>query len=149
MAAASTIFARFHEAVGRLTPRNVLDTDPEMLRAAGLSAAKVSYLIDLSQRVLGGLDLSFPNRSDAEITRELTAVKGIGPWSAKMFMMFHLGRLDVCPWEDLGVRLAVAQFYGVPENAAQKWLKKKSEEWSPFNSVAARVLWRARRVSAP
>lgn len=147
MAAASTIFSRFQEAVGTLSPKHVLDTHPDDLRTAGLSAAKVSYVTDLSERVLAGLDLSFPSASDDEIAKALTAIKGIGPWSAKMFMMFHLGRLDVCPREDLGIRLAVAQFYGVPEKEAAKWLKRKQAEWSPFNSVSARVLWRARRLS--
>lgn len=148
MAAASTIFGRFKETVGELTPRHVLRSNPDDLRAAGLSMAKVSYVIDLAERVNAGLDLRFASETDMEITSALTAIKGIGPWSAKMFMMFHLGRLDVCPHEDLGIRLAVAQFYGVPEKEAGKWLKTKASEWAPYNSVAARVLWRARRLSS-
>lgn len=149
MAAATTIFGRFTDLVGNLTPESVLAANPDELRASGLSMAKVSYVTDLAERVRAGLDLRFTNESDSEIATALTEIKGIGPWSAKMFMMFHLGRLDVCPHEDLGVRLAVAQFYGVPEKDAAKWLKQKSLKWAPYNSVAARVLWRARRLSMP
>lgn len=148
MAAATTIFARLQNTLGTIAPERVLEAPLEQLRGAGLSQSKCAYLVDLSERVLAGLDLRFQDATDEEVVRALTEVKGIGPWSAKMFLMFHLGRLDVCPWEDLGIRLAVAQFYGVPEPEAGKWLQTKQVEWSPYNSVAARILWRARRLQA-
>lgn len=146
LAAATTIFGRLEATIGGLSPDRILQAPMEQLRAAGLSQSKCGFLVDLSERVLAGLDLAFEDQSDEEIVRALTAVKGIGPWSAKMFLMFHLARLNVCPWEDLGVRLAVAQFYGVPESGAAKWLRVKQADWAPYNSVAARVLWRARRL---
>ncbi len=149
--AGRTIYARFEAAVGgagTVRPATVLAAGEDALRGAGLSRAKARYVLDLAARVESGdLDLgSLADLDDDAVVAALTAVQGIGAWTAKMFLLFHLGRPDVCPWEDLGVRLAVQRFYGVPEKQAAAWLRDEARaRWSPYNSAAARVLWTARR----
>lgn len=149
MAAARTIQGRVVKLLGgTITPRRVLNRSPEALRGAGLSRAKAAYVLDLADKTLRG-DVEFerfPSMPDEEILQELTAVKGIGDWTAKMFLMFHLHRPDVwCP-EDLGLRMAVARVYKVPEPKAAKVMERQREAWSPYNSVAARVLWQSRHA---
>lgn len=149
LAAGRTIFARFRDAVGgAVTPDGVLGAGEAVLRGAGLSGQKTAYVLDLAAKVVDGdLDLEgLADRDDEAAVAALTEVKGIGVWSAKMHLLFHLGRPDVCPWEDLGVRLAVERFYGVPEKDAAAWIRDEARpNWSPYNSLAARVLWNARR----
>lgn len=148
MAAARTIYGRFEQAVGRVAPQEVMQAGEPALRAAGLSTQKTTYLLDLAARCASGeLDLAgLQEMEDTLAVLALTQVRGIGVWSAKMFLIFHLHRPDVCPHEDLGVRLAVEKFYGVPEKEAAKWLQEREAAWSPWNSLAARVLWHARRA---
>ena len=147
LAAGTTIFGRVAQATGP-TPDGVLAAGEVRLRAAGLSRAKASYVLDLAARVAdGSLDLdALADLDDAAATAALIQVRGIGVWSAKMHLIFHMGRPNVCPWEDLGVRLAVERFYGVPMPETTKWLKAQQHAWSPHNSLAARVLWAARRA---
>ncbi len=147
IAAGRTIWARVADLTGS-TPEGFLQAGEERLRAAGLSRQKTTYLLDLSQRVLDGMNLdALSAMPDDHVIRELTKVKGIGVWSAKMHLLFHIGRLDVCPWEDLGVRLGVERYYGVPEKQAAKWIQDEAQpKWSPYCSLAARVLWSARRA---
>ncbi len=152
LAAGRTIYGRFEAAVGTVAPAHILAAGEETLRGAGLSGQKTSYLLDLSGRVQDGLlHIDALHAMDDEAaTAALVAVKGIGVWTAKMFLLFHLGRLDVCPWEDLGVRLSVERFYGLPEKEAAAWIRHDAQaRWSPYNSLAARVLWNARRVVEP
>jgi DNA-3-methyladenine glycosylase II len=148
MAAARTIHARLVAALGgKVTPRRVLNRSPEQLRAAGLSRAKADFILDLADKTLRReVEFDrFPEMPDDAILAELTAVKGIGPWTAKMFLLFHLHRPDVFAPEDLGLRLAVAEAYGVPASKAAKVMERQRPAWSPYNSVAARVLWQSRR----
>lgn len=148
MAAGQTIWSRV-EAATDGTPEGFVAAGEQRLRAAGLSRQKAAYCLDLAARTLeGSLDWdALAALDDDEATRTLTAVKGIGTWTAKMFLIFHLGRPDVCPWEDLGVRLAVQRFYDVPATDTARWLRDEAcPRWSPHNSLAARVLWNARRA---
>jgi DNA-3-methyladenine glycosylase II len=149
MAAARTIDARFVKLLGgKVTPRRVLDRTPEELRTAGLSRMKADFILDLADKTQRG-DVEFarfPAMEDQEILHELTLVKGIGPWTAKMFLMFHLHRPDVLAHEDLGLRLAVAETYGVAPKQAAATMLKLAPSWSPYCSVAARVLWASRRA---
>ncbi len=150
MAAARTIQGRVVRLLGgRITPRRILNRTPEQLRSAGLSRMKSNFVLDLADKTLRG-DVEFGRFAampDEAILEELTAVKGIGDWTAKMFLMFHLHRPDVwCP-EDLGLRVAVAHAYGVPETKAVKVMEERRGAWSPYNSVAARVLWQSRRAA--
>jgi len=146
--AAASIYARLLERFGGRapTPEEVLADDPEALRtAAGLSHAKVRYLRSLAEHVLDG-SLRLDHLSDLpddEVIAELTAVKGIGEWSAHMFMMFHLHRPDVLPVGDLGIRRAVKIHYGLAELPTPAELTEIAEPWRPHRTLACIYLWRS------
>jgi DNA-3-methyladenine glycosylase II len=126
------------------TPQEILDEEPEELRAAvGLSRAKVSFLRSLAEHVTSGeLDLDHvATLSDDELIAELTAVKGIGEWSAHMFLMFQLQRPDVLATGDLGVRRGVERAYGLEQLPSALELTELAEPWRPYRSAACRVLW--------
>ena len=128
------------------TPQEILDEDPETLRAAaGFSRAKVVYLRSLAEHVLGGqLELErLTELSDDEAIRELTAVKGIGEWTAHMFLMFTLQRPDVLPVGDLGVRNAAMKAYGLDAPPAPAELEAIAEAWRPHRTRASLYLWRS------
>jgi DNA-3-methyladenine glycosylase II len=143
--AARAIYGRLLELFGGKTPtpQRLLDADPEAIRAAGLSRPKVGYLRSLAEHVISGdLDLEhFDSMSDEEVTREITAVKGLGQWSADMFLMFHLGRPDVLPVGDLGVRRAVQRAYGLETMPSAEELEALGERWRPYRSLASLYLW--------
>jgi DNA-3-methyladenine glycosylase II len=128
------------------TPAEVLSDDPEELRAAaGLSRAKVSYLRSLAEHVISGeLELErLDELGDEEVVAELVAVKGLGLWTAQMFLMFHLERPDVLPVGDLGIRRAIERAYaleGPPDPAAMEAI---AEPWRPHRTLACRYLWRS------
>lgn len=150
MAAAATIHGRLVKTLGgTVTPRRVLNRTPDQLRGAGLSRAKAAYVLDLADKTLRReVEFDrFPGMADDAILEELTAVKGIGDWTAKMFLMFHLHRPDVLPHEDLGLRLAVADVYGVAMEDTADFMRKKRAAWSPYCSVASRLLWQSRRAA--
>jgi DNA-3-methyladenine glycosylase II len=148
-AAAGTIWRRVLDLFdGNMpTPPQLIKIDDQKLRDVGLSWAKVRYVKDLAQHVLDGrLDLehisTMPNE---QVIEQLTAVKGIGEWSAHMFMMFGLGRLDILPVGDLGVRKAVMNLYGLnelPDPARMVTIANKNE-WHPYESVASWYLWQS------
>jgi DNA-3-methyladenine glycosylase II len=125
------------------TPGELISTDEELLRACGLSGPKVRYLRDLAKRVVsGGLDLrALHDQPDEEVIRQITAVKGLGQWSADMFLMFHLGREDVLPVGDLGVRRAVERAYDLPEIPDAETLQNIARPWSPHRTLASFYLW--------
>jgi DNA-3-methyladenine glycosylase II len=128
------------------TPQQVLDADPDQMRvAAGLSRAKTSFLRSLAEHVLSGqLELERMNKlGDDEVIAELVAVKGIGEWSAHMFLMFHLRRPDVMAVGDLGIRRAVQIAYGMAELPDAAALHALSEPWRPYRTLACRYLWRS------
>ena len=146
--AARAIYGRLTDRFdGRTpTPEQVLADDPEELRAAaGLSRMKVSFLRSLAEHVQDGtLELDrIAELPDEEIIRELTAVKGIGEWSAHMYLMFHLRRPDVLAWGDLGVRRAVQQAYGLEDAPLRGELTELAEPWRPYRTVACRYLWQS------
>jgi DNA-3-methyladenine glycosylase II len=126
------------------TPEEVLNEDPEELRAAiGLSRAKVSFLRSLAEKVTSGeLDLEAVARmDDEEAIAALTEVRGIGEWSAHMFLMFQLRRPDVLAWGDLAIRRGVQDAYGLPELPDRERLEKIAERWRPHRTAACRVIW--------
>jgi DNA-3-methyladenine glycosylase II len=146
--AARAIFGRLTERFeGRTpTPQELLDDDMEALRAAaGLSRAKVAYLRSLAEHVLSGeLELErLDDLPDEEVSAELVAVKGLGQWTADMFLMFHLGRPDVLPVGDLGIRRAVERAYGLAELPDAAELTRIAEPWRPHRTLACRYLWRS------
>lgn len=126
-------------------PEHILAADEESLRGAGLSRPKIRYLRDLAERVVDGrLDLeSLHDASDDKVIAEITAVKGLGLWSADMFLMFHLARPDVLPVGDLGVRRAVEKLYDLPDLPDEKTLREIAEPWRPERTLAALYLWRS------
>lgn len=127
------------------TPEELLQADPELVRSAGLSRSKVAYLRDLAEHVADGeLDLEgLSERSDEEVARALTQVKGLGQWTADMFLMFHLGRPDVLPVGDLGVRRAVERAYGLEGLPDAGTLEALAERWRPHRTLACIYLWRS------
>ena len=150
--AAASIWNRLLERFGGRapTPEEVLADDPDELRsAAGLSHAKVRYLRSLAEHILdGSLDLDrLPDVPDDEVIAALTAVKGIGPWSAQIFLMFHLHRPDVLPVGDLGIRRAVKIRYALGELPTPAELTAIAEPWRPHRTLACIYLWRSLRVT--
>jgi DNA-3-methyladenine glycosylase II len=146
--AARSIYARLTERfAGRTpTPEQVLADEPEELRAAaGLSRAKVSYLRSLAEHVLSGeLELErLDELSDEEVIAELVAVKGLGIWTAHMFLMFHLQRPDVLPVGDLGIRRAIERAYVLDELPDAAAMERIAEPWRPYRTLACRYLWRS------
>jgi 3-methyladenine DNA glycosylase/8-oxoguanine DNA glycosylase len=165
--AAVTIFKRFSELAGDpLTPKGILKLTPQQMRAVGLSKQKSSYLLDMAERTKGGqLDFSrLPAMSDAEVIRHLTQVKGVGVWTAHMFLMFTLRRPNVLPTGDFGIRTAVFRHYLEKRRsrngaAAKKksrnskprkiklptpaQMEKIAKCWEPYRSIACWYLWRS------
>jgi DNA-3-methyladenine glycosylase II len=144
---ASAIIARLAAlgANGRPTPAEILAADDETLRAVGLSRAKVRYVKDLAARWLdGSLHHSrIPSMTDEEVIAELTRVKGIGVWTAEMILIFTLGRPDVLPVDDLVIRVAIQQLYGLGERPGRDALLYIGEPWRPWRTLASRYLWRS------
>ena len=133
------------------TPEAVLALPMTKLRGAGLSTAKATSIRDLAEKVLdGSVKLARIGRlSDEEIVRELTLVRGIGRWTAEMFLMFQLGRLDVWPVDDYGVRKGYARLFGHDELPTAKALLELGEPFRPHRSVAAWYCWRAADTVTP
>lgn len=151
--AAAAIHARFAALFDgeAPTPDAVLALPVDRLRGAGLSGAKAASIRDLAEKVLDGsvqLDriTRFP---DDEIVRELTLVRGIGPWTAEMFLIFQLGRLDVWPVGDYGIRKGYALLYGLSEPPSAKELEPLGDPFRPYRSVAAWYCWRAAETVTP
>ncbi len=138
--AADAIVARFYDLFSqrKVLPSRVIAIQAEKLRNSGMSWAKARYIKDLAEKVTAGeVALSrLPRLSDEDVVLELTKVKGIGKWTAEMFLMFSLGREDVFSFGDLGLKKAMAELYG----------KRKPEpivaRWSPYRTWASRVLWK-------
>jgi DNA-3-methyladenine glycosylase II len=146
-AAASTIHGRLVAALnGMVEPVGLLRLSDEQMRAAGLSANKTASLRDLATKVLDGTVVLDPRgiarESDEEVLIRLTAVRGIGEWTAHMFLMFQLRRLDVWPTGDLGVRKGYGLAWGIPMPTAKELLPL-GEPLRPYRSVAAWYCWRA------
>ncbi len=146
--AARSIYTRLTDRFGGRTPtpEQVLADDPEELRAAaGLSRAKVGYLRSLAEHVLSGeLELErLDDLDDEQVIAELVAVKGIGEWSAHMFLMFHLQRPDVLPVGDLGIRRAIERAYTLEDLPDAATIERIAEPWRPHRTLACRYLWRS------
>ena len=147
--AAETILGRMVDTIGRRpfpTPRDLLEIPAERLRQAGLSAAKTASLKDLATHTLEGSIPSLArirSMDDEEIVESLTAVRGIGRWTVEMLLIFRLGRPDVLPTSDLGVRKGFGLWFRrgrLPEPAV---MARRAERWRPYRSVASWYLWRA------
>jgi len=146
--AAATIHGRLIALFPRkhVTPQRLIDTHHRRLRSAGLSRAKVLALKDLAAKTL---DRTVPSLSrlhampDAEIIEHLTAVRGIGQWTVEMLLIFRLGRPDILPVTDYGVRKGYARIFGGGRLPTPKYLARRGERWRPYRTAAAWYLWRA------
>lgn len=140
--AASTIFSRFEKQVGEVTPKNVSAIDDQMLRDAGLSWAKVKYVKDLADKVLKNeIELTKVASLDNEtVITELTKVKGIGRWTAEMFLLFTLHRENIFSYGDLGLKNGIAKLYDIKEPRLDQ-ITAIVRRWSPYESYGSIALW--------
>lgn len=144
--AAIAIFGRLQQRIGRrhARPQDIAALQDAELRAVGLSRQKIGYLRDLTARATNGLALHRVHRFHDEGAIELlTQVKGVGRWTAHMYLMFRLGRLDVLPVDDYGIRKSMQQAYGFRKLPKPERMARVAEPWRPYRSVAAWYLWRS------
>ncbi len=144
--AAVTIFKRFAALAGEpLTPEGILRLTAAQMRSVGLSKQKSSYLKDMAQRAVGGeLDFSrLPQMTDHEVIKHLTQVKGVGVWTAQMFLMFTLKRPNVLPTGDFGVQMAIKKHYRKRKLPKPEQMEKIAKPWEPYRSVACWYLWKS------
>ena len=144
--AARTIFDRLVEKVGgEVTPDSILKLRPSQMRSVGLSKQKLTYIRDLARKTRDGVVEfeRFPNMSDEEIIAELTQVKGIGEWTAHMFLMFALRRPNILPTGDFGVRNAIRKAYGMKVMPKPRTMERIAKCWHPYCSIASWYLWRS------
>ena len=143
---AAVIYSRLAEAAGCriLTPPSVLKLRPEDMRTLGLSHAKTLYIRELARHTEEGSVVfeSLPEMDDAAVIEHLTRVKGIGVWTAQMFLMFALRRPDVLPTGDLGIRMAMKRAWALEELPKPAEMRQLAAAWTPWSSVASWYLWR-------
>lgn len=144
--AAQTIFSRL-EALFKhgINPKELIALSDEKLRGAGMSYQKIKYLKDLAEKTVSGdIDLRTLNKKEnEEIIAELIKIKGIGEWTAEMFLMFSLGRPDVFSYGDLGLQNAITKLYKLRKKPTIKQMEKLTKKWIPFRTFAALILWRS------
>lgn len=146
--AAAAIHRRFLQLYGDQpfpTPTDLLNTPTETLREVGISRSKIIYLTDLAQKILDGLpslDLLEPMEDEA-IIQTLTAVKGVGRWTAQMILIFRLHRWDVLPVDDLGVRSGIQKLYALETLPNKTTVEKIGHPWKPYRSIASWYVWRS------
>jgi DNA-3-methyladenine glycosylase II len=150
-AAARTIRARLEERIGTPKPDTILAMSVEELRECGISPQKAKYLHDLAEHVASGrLPLQRLGRlSDDDVIDRLIAVKGIGRWTGQMFLMFSLGRPDVLPHDDLGIRAAMRRLYELPDMPKREEMDAIAAPWRPHATLACWYLWRSLELKPP
>ncbi len=144
--AAGTIFSRFEELLDfKITPKNCSQLSPTEYRSVGISKQKCSYILDLSHHFLNDPNgfAQLDQFSNEDIIKKLVSVKGIGVWTAQMFLMFTLLRLDIFPTDDLGIKNALIKFYGVSEKPKKEEMEIVAEKWKPYRTIASWYLWRS------
>ena len=146
VAAATTIFGRLESATG-IDPAKIAKLSEEQIKAIGLSRQKAGYLRDLAQHFVDNPEVynHLGQLPDEEVIADLTAVKGIGTWTAQMFLMFTLVRLDVFAPDDIGLQRAMKELYGWKTTPSYKKLEKTAEQWRPYRTVACWHLWASLR----
>jgi DNA-3-methyladenine glycosylase II len=143
--AAQSVWDRVVACAGAVTPEEILLKKPAELRACGLSDRKTEYIVDLARRFADGLvdPQRWPEMSDEEVIADLVQVRGIGRWTAEMFLIFSLLRPDVFPLDDLGLQKGIREAYFRNRRIALKTMLKLGETWRPWRSVATWYLWRS------
>ncbi|MGA7938174.1 MAG: DNA-3-methyladenine glycosylase [Kovacikia sp.] len=131
------------------TAEDILSTPDELLRGAGISRSKVIYLKDLAQKVLDGLPTlaELEQMEDETVIQTLIPVKGIGRWTVQMLLIFHLGRWDVLPVDDLGIRTGIRRVYNLSELPNKRTVETMASPWKPFRTIASWYLWRSLDIS--
>ncbi|HVZ12590.1 MAG TPA: DNA-3-methyladenine glycosylase [Patescibacteria group bacterium] len=145
--AASTIFGRFENLFENknITPTGLLKITDDNLRSAGISYQKISYLKDFANKIVDGEVVleKFALLENEEVIVELTKIKGVGRWTAEMYLMSTLARPDIFSYGDLGLQNAIKKHYGMKNKPTIKQMEKLSKKWSPFRTYAARILWKS------
>ncbi len=145
VAAAQAVWNRFEASMPKVTPKNVLGMDKEILRSAGLSYRKIEYVQDLADHFQnkGLAKTKWHSLDDELIIQELTAIRGIGRWTAEMFLIFNLKRPDVLPLDDIGLLRAISMNYFSGEKVTRAQAREVAENWAPYRTVATWYLWRS------
>ena len=143
--AAEAISGRLLEKVGRFQPKHILAASADELRSAGLSGGKQRSIQDLAEKCQTGLIplKKLAAMEDAEVIETLTQVHGIGPWTAEMFLIFSLGRTDILPIADYGLRAGVQKLYQLEELPKKAELTELTEPWKPYRSIGTWYIWRS------
>ena len=143
--AAESVWQKVIGAIPDMTPHTIAIAEKDLLRACGLSARKITYLQDLSRHFTEGRlnETTWTDRDDEAIIKQLTEVKGIGRWTAEMFLIFHLQRPDVLPLDDIGLQRAISQHYFDKQPVNKKTMLELAKPWQPWRSVATWYLWRS------
>jgi DNA-3-methyladenine glycosylase II len=145
--AADTIFGRLKALSSdeELTAEVIVRMDPQKMRDAGLSWSKVSYVKNIAEYTLVSDKVfeKFPEMNDEEIITELTKIKGVGQWTAEMFLIFTMGRPDIFSYGDLGLRRAIQKWYGFSAEPSKEEIDHISQKWEPYRSIASRYLWKS------
>lgn len=144
--AGSTIFRRLKALFpsGRMTPDGMLSCTDQQLRDVGISWSKVSYIKAIAAAAKEQtVDFdTLPQQSDEDVIRQLTKIRGVGVWTAEMFLMFTLGRPDVFSFGDLGLKRAIQELYGLNKEPSRRTMQRLSDRWKPYRTYAALVLWK-------
>ncbi len=143
--AAESVWQKLLESVGALGPAAIVRMDPSKLRACGLSSKKSHYLIDLAEHFLDGslAQQEWSERDDEQLIAELTKVKGIGRWTAEMFLIFFMMRPDILPADDIGLQRAMSLHYNNGKPLSKLKIRQIAIEWQPWRTVATWYLWRS------
>ncbi|NJN19352.1 MAG: DNA-3-methyladenine glycosylase 2 family protein [Oscillochloris sp.] len=144
--AAAAIWRRLESALGSVEPATIFAADDPTLRGAGLSSQKVRYLRDLAAHFAAGALDDLPQLPDEAAIVRLTAICGIGRWTAEIYLLFGLGRLDMLPADDLGLRYAVQRLCELEAPPPAREVRRIGQIWQPYRSIAAWYLWRWRRI---
>lgn len=145
VSAATTVSQRLKSLLGEISVENYLKADEESLRKCGLSYRKISYITNIAQAFEEGIltPKNWENMSDQEVIKQLTSIKGIGPWTAQMFLIFHLHRKDIFPMADLGLINAIQLHYSNENPLTKQQIEELSQQWKPYRTVATWYLWRS------
>ncbi len=143
--AAESVWQKVIRAIPDMTPHTIAEAEQDLLRTCGLSARKINYLQDLSRHFTEGSlnETTWIDRDDETIIQQLTEVKGIGRWTAEMFLIFHLQRPDVLPLDDIGLQRAMSLHYLDKQPIDRKTMLELAKPWQPWRSVATWYLWRS------
>ncbi len=143
--AAASIYQKFRKTAGRITPRSILALEEGLMRASGLSGQKSKYILDLAEKTHSRVVRfrQIDTLTDPEVISHLTQVKGVGVWTAQMFLIFALQRPDILPTGDLGIRMAMKKAYQLTELPQPSEMEEIAAPWRPWSSIASWYLWRS------